>query len=256
MWNQLIIEATNSIEDNNDAIAENSDLIRENQGLLAVYGTLYGDITGDISAYNEALENFANVANVIDSVATSYAGLANLQNAVADGFTFSLDKILEYAKAYPEILNSATVTANGELALNEAVVNSFIAGKKAELDAQIDAEIAKLEADKAVLEAKKANATAQLELAKAVVNGESELTREEAIYKLNTGNALAEALINMEVDRATAYKLATAAMAENEEEFTRIAMECFQNMDENSAKAAYNMAHAIYVNAQKSAWSV
>lgn len=256
MWNQLIIEATNSIEDNNDAIAENSDLIRENQGLLAVYGTLYGDITGDISAYNEALENFANVANVIDSVATSYAGLANLQNTVAEGFTFSLDKILEYAKAYPEILNSATVTANGELALNEAVVNSFIAGKKAELDAQIDAEIAKLEADKAVLEAKKANATAQLELAKAVVNGESELTREEAIYKLNTGNALAEALINMEVDRATAYKLATAAMAENEEEFTRIAMECFQNMDENSAKAAYNMAHAIYVNAQKSAWSI
>lgn len=256
IWNQLIIEATNSIEDNNEALAENSDLIRENQGLLAVYGTLYGDITGDISAYNEALENFANVANVIDSVATSYAGLANLQNAVAEGFTFSLDKILEYAKAYPEILNSATVTANGELALNEAVVNSFIAGKKAELDAQIDAEIAKLEADKAVLEAKKANATAQLELAKAVVNGESELTREEAIYKLNTGNALAEALINMEVDRATAYKLATAAMAENEEEFTRIAMECFQNMDENSAKAAYNMAHAIYVNAQKSAWSI
>lgn len=256
MWNQLIVEATNSIEDNNEALAENSDLIRENQGLLAVYGTLYGDITGDISAYNEALENFANVANVIDSVATSYAGLANLQNAVAEGFTFSLDKILEYAKAYPEILNSATVTANGELALNEAVVNSFIAGKKAELDAQIDAEIAKLEADKAVLEAKKANATAQLELAKAVVNGESELTREEAIYKLNTGNALAEALINMEVDRATAYKLATAAMAENEEEFTRIAMECFQNMDENSAKAAYNMAHAIYVNAQKSAWSI
>lgn len=256
MWNQLIIDATNSIEDNNEAIAENSDLIRENQGLLAVYGALYGDITGDISAYNQALDNFANVANVIDSVATSYAGLANLQNAVAEGFTFSLDKILEYAKAYPEILNSATVTANGELALNEAVVNSFIAGKKAELDAQIDSEIAKLEADKAVLEAKKANATAQLELAKSLAEGETELTQEEVIYKLNAGNALAEALINMEVDKATAYKLATAAMAENEEEFTRVAMECFQNMDENSAKAAYNMAHAIYVNAQKSSWSI
>ena len=249
MWNQLIIDVTNSIEDNNEAIAENSDLIRENQGLLAVYGTLYGDITGDISAYNAALDNFANVANVIDSVAASYAGLANLQNAVADGFTFSLDKILEYAKAYPEILDSATVTANGELALNEAVVNSFIAGKKAELDAQIDSEIAKLEADKAVLEAKKANATAQLELAKSVVEGTTDLTQEEAISRLNTGNALAEALIAMEVDKATAYKLATAAMAENEEEFVRIAMECFQNLDEKSAKAAYNMAQSIYLNA-------
>lgn len=256
IWSQKIAEATDEIENNNEALAQNSDLIRENQGLLAVYGSLYGDITGDISAYNAALENFKNVANVIDSVATSYAGLANLQNAVADGFTFSLDKILEYAKAYPEILNSATVTANGELALNEAVVNSFISGKKAELDAQIDSEIAKLEADKAVLEAKKANATAQLELAKAVVNGESTLTREEAVYKLNTGNALAEALIAMEVDRATAYKLATAAMSENEEEFTRIAMECFQNMDENSAKAAYNMAQSIYINAKNSSLSI
>ena len=255
-WNQKIADATNAIKENNGAIAENSDLIRENQGLLAVYGTLYGDITGDISAYNAALENFANVANVIDSVATSYAGLANLQNAVADGFTFSLDKILEYAKAYPEILNSAKVTADGELALNEAVVNSFIAGKKAELDAQIDSEIAKLEADRAVLEAKKANATAQLELAKAVVNGETKLTREEAIYKLNTGNALAEALINMEVDRAAAYKLATAAMAGNQQEFTRIAMECFKDMDEGSAQAAYNMARAIFENSEISATNI
>ena len=256
MWNQLIIEATNSIEDNNDAIAENSDLIRENQGLLAVYGSIYGDITGDISAYNQALENFKNVANVIDSVATSYAGLANLQNAVAEGFTFSLDKILEYAEAYPQILSNAQVTADGELALNEAVVNSFIEGKKAELNAQIDSEIAKLEADKAVLEAKKENATAQLELAKAVANGESTLTQEEAIYKLNAGNALAEALIAMEIDKVTAYKLATAAMADNEEEFTRIAMDCFKNMDEGSAQMAYNMAQAIYLNAKNSSMSI
>lgn len=251
-----IADATGAIDDNNEAIAANTDLIRENQGLLAVYGTLYRDITGDISAYNNALNNFANVATVIDSVATSYAGLANLQTTVANGFTFSLDKILEYAKAYPEILDSATATANGELALNEAVVNSFIEGKKAELNAQIDSEIAKLEADKAALEAKKESATAQLELAKAVANGEIELTRDEAVYKLNAGNALAEALINMEVDRATAYKLATAAMAENEQEFSRVAMECFQNMDENSAKAAYNMALSIYTNAKRSSSSI
>lgn len=254
--NNAIKGYNDTIEENNAAIAENSDLIRENQGLLAVYGSIYGDITGDISAYNQALENFKNVANVIDSVATSYAGLYNLQSAVADGFTFSLEKILEYAEAYPEILNNAQVTADGELALNETVVNSFIAGKKAELDAQIDSEIAKLEADKAVLEAKKENATAQLELAKAVVNGETELTREDAIYKLNAGNALAEALIAWNIDRATSYKLAAAAMAENEQEFTRIAMDCFESMDEGAAQAAYNMARAIFDNSKASTTSI
>jgi len=249
IWNQMIIAATNEIEENNDAIAQNSDLIRENQGLLAVYGSLYGDITGDISAYNAALENFTNVANVIDSVASSYASLANLQNTVADGFTFSLDKILEYAKVYPQILDHATVTANGELALNEAVVNSFIAGKQAELNAQIDAEIAKLEAEKAVLAAKMEFSQAQLDLAKAVGEGEGQISKEVAEYRINAGNAIAEAMIDNGIDEATAYKLAAAAMSQNLQEFNRIAYQVCTDVDGNFDQAAYNMALAMYQNA-------
>lgn len=256
MWNQLIVDTTNSIQENNDAIDTNNARIRENQGLLAVYGSLYGSITGDMTAYSQALKNFDNVATTIDSVAASFASLANLQNTVADGFTLSLEKILEYAKAYPQILDSATITANGELALNEAVVNSFIEGKKAELAAQIDTQIAELEADKAVLLAKKEHAAAQLELAKAVINGESEMSSEFAAYKINLGNAMVEALIAMQVDEADAYRLATAAMAGNEEEFARVAAECFKNVDENSVKAAYNMAQAFFTNSLNSSLSI
>lgn len=247
---------TSEIEENSKAIAENNSRIRENQGLLAVYGSLYGSITGDLTAYTEALNNFENIANTIDSVAASYASLANLQKTVAEGFTLSLDKILEYAKAYPQILDSATIAANGELALNEAVVNSFIEGKKAELAAQIDTQIAELEADKAVLLAKKEHATAQLELAKAVINGESEMSSEFAAYKINLGNAMVEALIAMQVDEADAYKLATAAMAGNEEEFARVAAECFENVDENAVKAAYSMAQAFFTNSYNSSLSI
>lgn len=247
---------TSEIEENSKAIAENNSRIRENQGLLAVYGSLYGSITGDLMAYTEALNNFENIANTIDSVAASYASLANLQKTVAEGFTLSLDKILEYAKAYPQILDSATIAANGELALNEAVVNSFIEGKKAELAAQIDTQIAELEADKAVLLAKKEHATAQLELAKAVINGESEMSSEFAAYKINLGNAMVEALIAMQVDEADAYKLATAAMAGNEEEFARVAAECFENVDENAVKAAYSMAQAFFTNSYNSSLSI
>lgn len=247
---------TDEIEENSKAIAENTQRIQDNQGKLAIYSSLYGSITGDMSAYTNALNNFANIATTIDSVASSYASLANLQNAVAEGFTLSLDKILEYAKAYPQILNNATVAANGELALNEAVVNSFIEGQKAKLNAQIDAQIAELESDKAVLEAKKEFATAQLELAKAAINGESEMTTEFAINRLNMGNALVEALIAMGIEEATAFKLATEAMAGNEEEFARVAAECFENVDKNSAKAAYNMAQGFFVNSKNSVISI
>lgn len=244
------------IEENNRVIEENNLKIAENQGKLAIYSSLYGSITGDLDAYTSALNNFSRISNTINSVSGSFQTLANLQNQVADGFTMSLDKALEFASVYPEILNNATVAADGQLTLNADVVNSFIAGKKAELDAQIDSQITQLEADKAVLTAKMESAQAQLELAKNVGDGEGQIAKEVAEYRINTGNALTAALIEMGVEESKAYALAAAAMAGNEEEFARVAKECFENMDDNAAKAAYNMAHSIFVNASNSCNSI
>lgn len=239
-----------------EEIEQNNAAIEENQGKLAIYSSLYGSITGDLDAYSAALQNFSNVATTIDTITGSFQTLANLQAEVADGFTMSLDRALEFAKVYPEIMNSAQASADGQIQLNADVVNSFIEGKKAELDTQIDAQIAQLQADKEVLEAKLANAQAQLELAKSVGEGEGQISKEVAEYRINVGNALTSALIDMGVDEATAYKLATAAMAENEEEFANVAKEAFQNVDDNAVKAAYNMAHAIFVNANNSCESI
>lgn len=244
------------IEENNRVIEENNLKIAENQGKLAIYSSLYGSITGDLDAYTSALNNFSRISNTINSVSDSFQTLANLQNQVADGFTMSLDKALEFASVYPEILNNATVAADGQLTLNADVVNSFIAGKKAELDAQIDSQITQLEADKAVLTAKMESAQAQVELAKNVGDGEGQIAKEVAEYRINTGNALTAALIEMGVEESKAYALAAAAMAGNEEEFARVAKECFENMDDNAAKAAYNMAHSIFVNASNSCNSI
>lgn len=241
--NQTIGDMFN-FDDGSDSL---SDLIN---------GWLSDSITGDLDAYTSALNNFSRISNTINSVSDSFQTLANLQNQVADGFTMSLDKALEFASVYPEILNNATVAADGQLTLNADVVNSFIAGKKAELDAQIDSQITQLEADKAVLTAKMESAQAQLELAKNVGDGEGQIAKEVAEYRINTGNALTAALIEMGVEESKAYALAAAAMAGNEEEFARVAKECFENMDDNAAKAAYNMAHSIFVNASNSCNSI
>ena len=250
--NQTIGDMFN-FDDGSDSL---SDLIN---GWLSDSGfsdLLYGSITGDLDAYTSALNNFSRISNTINSVSDSFQTLANLQNQVADGFTMSLDKALEFASVYPEILNNATVAADGQLTLNADVVNSFIAGKKAELDAQIDSQITQLEADKAVLTAKMESAQAQLELAKNVGDGEGQIAKEVAEYRINTGNALTAALIEMGIEESKAYALAAAAMAGNEEEFARVAKECFENMDDNAAKAAYNMAHSIFVNASNSCNSI
>lgn len=233
--------ATNELE-------ENTRAIEENQAKLALYSSLYGSITGDLGAYNAALANFSNIATAVDSISDSFQTLANLQAQVANGFSMSLDKALEFASVYPEILNNAQVSADGQIILNENVVNSFLQGKKAELDAQIDSQIAQLEADKAVLEAKMEAAQAQLDLAKNVGEGEGQISKELAEYRINAGNAVAQALIDAGVDEATAFKLAALAMAQNAEEFDRVAMEVCTDVNGNFNKAAYDLAQTMYNN--------
>lgn len=249
-------EWTAAVEENNAALEANAAAIAANQAKLGIYTTLYNDITGSLDAYSAALQNFSNIANAITSVSDSLTTVADLQETVANGFTISLEKALEFAKVYPEILNGATVAADGQIALNEGIVNAFIEGKEAELKAQIDAGVAKLEADKAVLTAKMEFSKAQLELAKSVGTGEGQISKEVAEYRVNAGNAVAQALIAAGIDEATAYQLACAAMAQNSEEFNRIAAEVCTDVQGNFNQAAYDAAQAIYTNMQNSKQSI
>ena len=241
IWSSMISDATAELQQNNDAIAEN-------QGRLAIYSSLYGSITGDLDAYTTALQNFSNLSSAVDSISSSFQTLADLQATVANGFTMSLEKALEFAQVYPEIMNNAQATADGQITLNADVVNSFISGKKTELDAQIDSQITQLEAEKAVYQAKMEAAQAQLELAKAVAEGEGGISKELAEYRINAGNAVAQALIDAGVDEATAFKLAAAAMSQNAEEFNRVAAEVCTDVNGNFNQAAYDLAQTMYNN--------
>lgn len=227
-----ISDYTAEIEKNNAAIAENNRLL------------------------NSIPNPWSDILNTFDTCSGALEQIASIQNAVADGFTISADKAREFAEAYPEILANATVSADGQVTLNQGVVDAFISGKQEQVNAAIDAEIADLQAKKASLEGQLAFAQAQLELAKSVGEGEGQISKETAEYRLNTGNALSSALVSLGVQESDAYALAAAAMSEDEEEFARVAMGCFENLDENSAKAAYNMAHSIFVNAQNSSMSI
>lgn len=232
-------------------LEENTRAIEENQAKLALYSSLYGSITGDLDSYSAALANFSNISTTVDGISNSFQTLADLQAQVANGFTMSLDKALEFAAVYPEILNNAQVSANGQIVLNEGVVNTFLQGKKAELDAQIDSEIAKLEADKAVLQAKMETAQAQLDLAKNVGEGEGQVSKEVAEYRIRASNEMVKALIDNGIDEAEAFKLAAAAMSLNAEEFDRVAKEVCVDVDGNFNNAAYNAAMGIYENMER-----
>ena len=197
------------------------------------------------------ISSWEQLGNVFDTYTSKMQSLAELQASISNGFLMSADSARKFAAVYPEILAGATATADGQVKLNSDVVNSFISGKEAELQGDIDAEIAKLEARKAALEAHKAFAEGQLELAKAAAEGEADMTKQEAEYRIQASNAMADILIQNNIDEATSYKLAAAAMAGNSQEFERIALEALTNLDGTFDQAAYNMALTMYDNMQR-----
>ena len=229
-----------------------SSEINTNETAMRLLEGAFNSITNPFEklndAYGETLSNFENINSLIQTISSSMTTLADLQETVANGFTLSLDKALEFASVYPQILDGAMVSADGQITLNEDIVNSFIESKQAELKAEIDKRIHSLQSEKEEYKAKKEFAEAQLGLAKSVGEGEGQITAELCEYRLNASNALLDALIKAGVEESTAYKLAIAAMAGNAEEFNRVARDVCTDVAGNFNEAAYAAAQAIYEN--------
>lgn len=239
--NVKISEQRKELEETDESISGLTDR-------LNTYAGAYNSVIGNLDVYSSAKEGLAGVITEIDSVSSRLTTLADLQALVGEGFTTSVDKALEFAAVYPEILNGATVAADGQITLNEGIVNSFIAGKEFELKSNIDAEIAKLEADKATLVAKMEFFKTQLDMAKKVGEGEGKISKEVAEYRINAGNATAKAMIEAGMQEAEAYKLAAAAMSGNIVEFNKVALSVCRNSSGNFSMAAFAMAQALFIN--------
>ncbi|MCI9140470.1 MAG: hypothetical protein HFI78_12430, partial [Lachnospiraceae bacterium] len=203
----------------------------------------YGD--SGMEAYAAAIGTTWNdTANVIGSVTSQFENLAKVQDAVSGGLTMSAAAAAELAKMYPEILTNAVVAANGQVTLNEDVVRNILQGDQSILNAQI----AKLEGDKAVLTAKKSFAEAQLNMLKQVGEGEGQIAMETAQYRLNTANQLLKALIDIGMEEAKAYAAVAANMAGNMDEYNRIVGEVAIDSSSNMNLSALSMATTIDVN--------
>lgn len=252
-----IREETAALEASNDELQKHIDNLQnanDKRSTLAIsnYTAEIAKNNAAIAENNRLLNNmpspWSGILSTFDTCSGVLEQIASIQNEVADGFTISADKAREFAEAYPDILANATVSADGQVTLNQGVVDAFISGKQEQVNVAIDAEIADLQAKKASLEGQMAFAQAELEIAQNVGEGEGQISKEVAEYRINTGNIMAQALIDNGVQEADAWRLAAAAMAQNTEEFDRVAMEVCTDVNGNFNAAAYNAAQSIYQN--------
>lgn len=195
-----IREETAALEASNDELQKHIDNLQnanDKRSTLAIsnYTAEIAKNNAAIAENNRLLNNmpspWSGILSTFDTCSGVLEQIASIQNTVADSFTISADKAREFAEAYPEILANATVSADGQVTLNQGVVDAFISGKQEQVNAAIDAEIADLQAKKASLEGKMAFAQAELEIAQNVGDGEGQISKEVAEYRINTGNIVA-----------------------------------------------------------------
>ena len=238
-------------EENSLAVAEAIDDLEEYEKQLErleSYKTIFD------SAFNKAyhaqrLEDFNVLNDSITSITSSFQTLADIQEEVANGFTMSIDKALEFAKVYPEILDGATVAADGQITLNEDVVNAFIGGKKAQLDASIDSQIASLQAEREGLVAKQELIKAEYQMVSDLAKSEEEVDWNEVKRKIEYANQILDNAIETDKNISEAYEEALRVMAMDSEAFDKVERELAKTIAYNLGMASKTAADTLATNA-------
>lgn len=234
----------------NRLIEENTLKIQENQDWINLYQHLLAEASDSAADFLDKVATLDAFKSSVDEINGSLNTLADLQELVANSFTLTLDEAMKFASIYPEIMSQAEMTADGQVRLNEDVVNSMISGKEAEVRAGVDASIAKLQAEREVVEGKLMFAQAQLDIVNQVGQGEAKISKEVALYKINLSNESVKLLMDALYEEGEAHRLTALAMAGNEEEFRRVAVAAASKMSAAHRTAAYEAAEAIYKNFQ------
>lgn len=221
-------EYYNLIDGEKEKLEENNEALAEKERLLSMVKTAYEAIRPT---------DWDNTFTAFDTAVSQLEALADLQDAVASGYTITAQQAREFAEVYPEILEAAQVTADGEITLNDAVVNAFLQGKQAEIKSSVDAEIEKLNAKKAVLQAELDIVNAQIAAALSGDEQEVKSANESAAAKMAIEQAVLSACEQAGIDEATANQLALAAMTGDWDTFTTLAQNAMYDLDDESASA-------------------
>ena len=252
----------NSIEGLREAIArlcetEPNEIVSALQE-LSDSADLTEEMRNQIDLLIDSLSNLSTIdmsmdttKNVISDMCTEMDNLVDLMDLINNkGLKIDVSDAQKYLEIYPEMLANAVPAGDGMIQLNEDVVNSFIEGKKAEIEADGEARIQELQNANAVLESKIAYEQAKIQIAQEALNSVSTMDDAEAVNKINNLQGTLDASIQAGNDELTAYDLATQAMMGDSdalnllnktasEEASANWASSFLQSDVNSGKASY-----------------
>ena len=152
---------------------------------------------------------------------------------VGDSYQLTAAQAREWMEVYPELFSQATTTSDGLIQLDQSVVDEYINGQEAEVDATADAKIEQLKAERTAMEAKLKLVEADLEAAYNNYTGQEELANVSAEYLADTRKNLTQYYMDLGMDEVNADAAALETMGLNEEEYTNLVAEAAEKNANN-----------------------
>jgi len=142
-WLELL---TGKYSANSKKIEENTAAIEANQEALGLYQAIYDQIMF------VDIWDFANMANDLNSVQSAASGLISAMQQLKDGTALTKAELAKLAIQYPELLSAAKLFEDGSIAGQKRMLDAALQAYEAQYDAEIDKDIAILEATNQLLQ--------------------------------------------------------------------------------------------------------
>lgn len=253
-------ENKRKLEEENTGILEKIKLEEENKALEQEFETQYGiEITADITNFRSQMEKIEEQIRDLDKqqidIAIKWDGIDEVENAyknigkfasvmqkdaekVGNSYQLTAAQAREWMEVYPDLFSQAKVNSQGIMELDQTVVDNYIEGQEAQVDATAQSKIEQLKAERKAMEAKLEMAEADLEAAAANAQGKQQLENVSAEYLADMRKKLVKYYIDLGVDEQEANANALKTMGLNEEEYTDLVAKASAKNAENQNKAA------------------
>lgn len=202
-------------------------------------------------------DGIEEIEGAFENVGDFAATMQKDAKKVGNSYQLTAAQAREWMEVYPDLFKQAEVTSDGLISLDQNVVDEYINGQNAEVDATVDAKIQELEAERTAMEAKLQMAEADLEAAAANAQGKAALEGTSAEYLANLRKGLVQYYMDLGLDEAEANAAALETMGINEQEYTDLVAAASEKNAQNQVNASKDggnaQASALSQLAQK--WS-
>ena len=202
------------------------------------------EITDQIKALDKQQIEIAIEWDGIEEIEQSFKGIGDFAGLmqkdakkVGNSYQLTAAQAREWMEVYPDLFKQAEIADNGIISLDQSVVDNYISGQEEQTEANIDAKITQLEAERQSMEAKMALTEADLEAAYANYRGQEQLAEVSAEYLADQRKSLTQYYMDLGMDEVEADTAALKTMGLNEKQYTDLVAEAATKNSQNQISA-------------------